>query len=113
MYLYTARQMLCISLDDKSALYILQYILACSILFFHSAKFTSQYSFDARDIRNSCLPKSVVAANVIFLCISSPGAAGWSKIKGLIAFEVTVTFCLSSSISSGIIAVLLLLLGLG
>ena len=100
MDLYTARQMFSISLGVKSALYILQYVLACSILLFYSAKCTSQYSFDASGVRNSCLPNSVVAANVIFLYVSSPSAAGWSKTNGLFAFVVTATFCFNSSISS-------------
>ena len=76
MYLNTARRMLSISLCDKSALYILQYVLACSILLFYSAKFTSQYPFGARGVTNSCLLNSDVAANVIFLCVSSSGVAG-------------------------------------
>ena len=100
MYLYTARQILSISVCDKSALYILQYVLACSILLLHSTQFTSQYSLDARGESNSCLPNTDVAANVISLCVSSPGAAGWSKTTGLVACEVTATVCFNSSISS-------------
>ena len=67
MYLYTARQMLCICLGYESGMYIVQYGLACYNLWFHTAKFRTPYSFGARGLRYSCLPNSDVAAHVSFL----------------------------------------------
>ena len=61
----------------------------------------------------SILPNTVVAADTILLRVSSPGAVGWFQTKGLFAFVVTATFCFNSSISSVVLAFLLLLLGQG
>ena len=53
----------------------------------------SEYSAGARGLNNSFATKTLVAGNVIFLCISSPDANGWLKLKGLVAFVETATFC--------------------
>ena len=91
----------------------MQYCFGCYNLFTHSLKCKSQYSFRAKGVMYSILPNTDVAANSIFLWVSSPGAIGWSKTKGLFAFEVTATFCFHASISPWVIAFLLLLLARG
>ena len=78
----------------------MQYCFACSILLTQSAKLIFQYSADASSVKNCCPPKVFVAVNVILFWISSPGAAGYSKIKGLDAFGVEAIVCFRSSISS-------------
>ena len=72
---------------------MIQYCFACANLFTHSLKCKSQYSFGAKGVMYSILPNTVVAANTIFLSVTSPGAVGWSKTNGLVAFAVTETFC--------------------
>ena len=61
----------------------------------------------------SILPNTVVAANIMSNWVSSPGAVGWSRIKGLESFVITATFCVNASMSSRVIDFLLLLLRLG
>ena len=78
----------------------MQYCFACSNLLTQSAKCTLAYSAGAKGVRKSIAPITLVACSVIFLRTSSPVAAGWSKAQGLVAFVVTATFCISSSISS-------------
>ena len=79
---------------------MMQYCFACYNLFTQSLKCRSQYSFGAKGVMYSILPNTVVAANTIFLLVSSPDAVDWSKTKGLFAFVVTATFCFNASISS-------------
>ena len=91
----------------------MQYCLASSNLFTHSEKCMLSYSVDARGVKNSFPTKTFIACQTIFLFVSSHGAAGLSKTNGLLAFAVTATFCFNCSISSTVIAFLLLLLGTG
>ena len=91
----------------------MQYCFACSNLFTHSLKCRSQYSFGTKGLMYSILANTIIAANTIFLSVSSPVAVGWSKTKGLFAVVVIATFWFNASISSLVIAFLLLLLGLG
>ena len=107
MYLYTTRQMCSISVAVSFALSMMQYCLAWSIVFLHSANLISHNFACASGVRYSCLPNVFVDVRTIILWTSSPGAASWSKTKGLFAFGVDAIVRFNASISSCIIAFLL------
>ena len=100
MYLYTATHMLSISYCIRSALSIMQYGVACAILLTQSAQGIVLYSADAKRVKKSLAPNTVVACSLMSLCTSSSGTAGWSNTKSLTAIEITATFSFSSSIFS-------------
>lgn len=92
--------------DNRELFYLFQIVCLCN-------KCRSQYTIGANGVMCFMCANTVVAVNTICHCVASPGAAGWSQSKGLLALLVTGTFCFNSYITAVVIGFFLLRVDLG